>query len=141
MIDCFNNWNIKSETGFYDCVYNCFAGQRRVFAGKSKSKMAAGHRVKCVTLSFFLILDEILADNEMYFHDELDPSAFLLLQSSRFCRNTAVRIHGFAETTVPRYSDPTFGTHFRMQRSTAEILVQLLGNCPEIPIVHERGRP
>ena len=97
--------------------------------------------MKCVTLSFFLILDEILADNEMYFQDELDPSAFLLLQSSRFCRNTALRILGFAETTVPRYSDPTFRTHFRMQRSTAKILVQLLGNCPEIPIVHERGRP
>ena len=37
-VDCFNKWNIKSE-----CVYNCFAGQQRVFAGKLKSKMAAGH--------------------------------------------------------------------------------------------------
>ena len=46
-VDCFNKWNIKSE-----CVYS-FAGQQRAFAGKLKSKMAAGHRVKCVTLSPF----------------------------------------------------------------------------------------
>ena len=92
------------------------------FAGKSKSKMAAGHRVKCVTLSFFLVLDEILTDNEMYFQDELDPSAFLLLlQASRFCRNTAVRIHA-----------PNVGLRKRLFRAIQTPRSELTSGCREV---------
>ena len=42
----------------------------------------------------FLILDEILVDNEIYFRDELDPSAFLLLH---------VKHHAFAEIQRSAY--------------------------------------
>ena len=83
--------------------------------------MAAGHRVKCVTLSFFLILDEILADNEMYFQDELDPSAFLLLQASRFCRNTAVRIH-----------TPNMGLRKRLFHAIQTPCSELTSGCREV---------
>lgn len=38
-------------------------------------------------------------------------------------------------------SDSSFRQHFRLSRSTAQKLVNLLGNCPEIPVPRERGRP
>lgn len=38
-------------------------------------------------------------------------------------------------------SDSSFRQHFRLSRSTAQKLVKLLGNCPEIPVPRERGRP
>ena len=101
--------------------------------------MAARRRL----LASFLLLEEMLDDEDICIHyeEEIDASPFLLLQASSFCRNIGVRIHGFAETTVPRYSDPTFRSHFRMWKSTTEILIELLGNCPEVPVLHERGRP
>ena len=103
--------------------------------------MAARQELQCVVLASFLLLEEILDDEEIGFKEEEDVSAFLLLQASKSLRNTGVRIHGFAENTVPRYPEPTFRTHFRMCKSTAERLIQLLGDCPEIPVFHERGRP
>ena len=56
-------------------------------------------------------------------------------------RQPAVRIHEYAECIVPSYSDGAFRSHFRLSRSSAEILVGLLARCPEVPSQHLRGRP
>ena len=47
------------------------------------------------------------------------------------------------ELTVPRYTDANFRHHFRMSRETVEILIRMIGNCPEVPTEFDgsRGRP
>ena len=55
-------------------------------------------------------------------------------------RNVAVRTDSYAERTVPWLSNSSFRQHFRLSRSTAQTLVKLLGNCPEIPVPRERGQ-
>ena len=37
------------------------------------------------------------------------------------------------ELTVPRYTDANFRHHFRMSQETVEILIRMIGNCPEVP--------
>ena len=41
---------------------------------------------------------------------------------------------------MPCYTDSVFRSHFRLSRSSAELLTGLLGACPEIPSKHTRGR-
>ena len=86
--------------------------------GNFKINMAARQELQCVVLASFLLLEEILDDEEIGFKEEEDVSAFLLLQASKSLRNTGVRIHGFAENTVPRYQNP---------RS------ELTSECAEVP--------
>ena len=47
----------------------------------------------------------------------------------------------YVEGIVPAMSDSSFRQHFRLLRRTAQKLVNLLGTCPEIPVLRERGRP
>ncbi|CAB3994290.1 Hypothetical predicted protein [Paramuricea clavata] len=55
-------------------------------------------------------------------------------------RHAAVCVREYAELIVPTYSDIGFRSHFRLSRSGAEILVNLLAR-PEIPTDHLRRRP
>jgi hypothetical protein len=90
-------------------------------------------------LLFFSALEELIES------DFSNTNAQMLPIVSKFFPNTerqpAVRIHQYAECIVPSYSDCTFRSHFRLSRSSAEILVGLLARCPEIPSEHLRGRP
>lgn len=71
-----------------------------------------------------------------------DLLIFMMLdEHKKMYRNVAVRTDSYAERTVPRLSDSSFRQHFRLSRSTAQTPVELLGNCPEIPVPRERGRP
>ena len=58
-------------------------------------------------------------------------------------RNKIPKIEQFVELTVPRYTDANFRHHFRMSRETVEILILIIGNCPEVPTEFDgnRGRP
>ena len=53
------------------------------------------------------------------------------------------KIEQFVELTVPRYTDANFRHYFRMNRETIEILIRMIGNCPEVPTEFDgnRGRP
>ena len=48
-------------------------------------------------------------------------------------RNKIPKIEQFVELTVPRYTDANFRNHFRMSWETVEILIRMIGNCPEVP--------
>ena len=66
---------------------------------------------------------------------------FMMLDwHKKMYRNVAVRTDSYAERTAPRLSDSSFRQHFRLSRSTAQTLVVLLGNCPDIPVPREIGR-
>ena len=56
-------------------------------------------------------------------------------------RQPGQRINEYAECIVPNYSDGAFQSHFRLSRSSAEILVGLFARCPEVPSQHLKGRP
>ena len=53
-----------------------------------------------------------------------------------------MELDGYFERVVSLYNDEDFRRHFRLGRETAEVLVQLVGNCPEVPsVLQGPGRP
>ena len=94
-------------------------------------------------LPFYSLLEELVEENTETNKNIMkmdDLLIFMMLdEQKKTYRNVAVRTDSYAERTVPRLSDSFFRQHFRLSRSTAQKLVKLLGNCPEIP-VPERKR-
>ncbi len=90
-------------------------------------------------LLFFSALEELIESDFSNTNEEMLPIVSKFFPNTE--RQPAVRIHQYAECIVPSYSDCTFRSHFRLSRSSAEILVGLLARCPEIPSEHLRGRP
>ncbi len=90
-------------------------------------------------LLFFSALEELIESDFSNTNEKMLPIVSKFFPNTE--RQPAVRIHQYAECIVPSYSDCTFRSHFRLSRSSAEILVGLLARCPEIPSEHLRGRP
>ena len=95
------------------------------------------------SLLFFSALEDLL---EEFLEPEITTATeimFMIISklTGSMERQPAVRIRGYAECIVPSYSDGLFRSHFRLSRSSAEILVGLLARCPEVPSEHLKGRP
>lgn len=104
--------------------------------------MAARDLFRRSPLLFFSGLEDLLEDClELEF---TTSNEIMLMIISKLTGNTerqpAVRIRGYAECIVPSYSDSAFRSHFRLSRSSAEVLVGFLARCPEVPSEHLRGR-
>ena len=53
-----------------------------------------------------------------------------------------MKLDGYFEREISLYNDEDFRRHFRLCRETVEVLVQPVGNCPEVPSVQQGpGRP
>jgi hypothetical protein len=101
------------------------------------------HGFRRFPLLFFAALNEFLDDfveSQLLYNDEI-TLAIVEKLSGIMERHAAVRIREYAELIAPTYSDIGFRSHFRLSRGSAEILVNLLARCPEIPTDHLRGRP
>ena len=96
-------------------------------------------------LPFYSLLEELTEENTEANENIIrmdDLLIFMMLDEyKKTCRNVAVRTDSYTERTVPWLSDSSFHQHFRLSRSTGQKLVEVLGNCPEIPVRRERGRP
>ena len=99
-------------------------------------KMAVDNNMQEASFAIFpVFLREFLdSDNEMIplqknMDDDVAESGKLL---GHLDRNKIPKIEQFVELTVPRYIDANFHHHFRMSRETIEILIPMIGNCPEV---------
>ena len=65
---------------------------------------------------------------DVYLLEEEDEVPLLMAYAltSLSCRKTATRISNYFEITIPRYSDDTFKSHFRMSKTAFEELCQIL---------------
>lgn len=65
-----------------------------------------------------------------------------LIPACLFRRCEVPRIRQFAESTVPRYDDLDFKFHFRLDRSTTEILITKLAHSEGLPsdLATSRGK-
>ena len=90
---------------------------------------------------FFSILEELIESDLTSTNEKMLPIVSTFFQNEE--RQPGLRINEYAECIVPNYSDPddAFQSHFRLSRSSAEILVGLLARCPGVPSQHLRGRP
>ena len=71
-----------------------------------------------------------------------DNSILLLISASneKKERQQAIGITGYSEQIARSYTDSVFRSHFRLRRTSAELLTGLVGACSEIPSEHTRGR-
>ena len=88
-----------------------------------------------------IVVEELTGDfdveNEMF--DEEDELTVLSAVSSYMRRNLN-RIQGYFEVTIPTYAPSEFSSHFRMTKSTCEILCREIMNTGNIPVVNARGK-
>ena len=65
-----------------------------------------------------------------------------ILQAIKTRRNKILKLDGYFERVESLYNDEEFRSHFRLGKETVEVLVQLVGNCPEVPSLQQGpGRP
>ena len=107
-------------------------------------KMAVDNNMKEALLAIFpVFFQEFLdSDNEMILlqkntDDDVAECGKLL---GLLDRNKIPKIEQFVERTVPRYTDANFRHHFRMSRETVEMLIRMIGNCPEVPTEFDGNR-
>ena len=106
---------------------------------KMADKMKIGFRRN--PLLFSLAVDILTEDDNTNFVNNNEIILMLTEKlGGRKERQPGCRIQGYAECIIPNYTDSVFRSHFRMFRSTAEMLVGLLARCPEVPSQHVRGR-
>jgi hypothetical protein len=70
-----------------------------------------------------------------------DEDLDMIVAICSFMRRDLTRITRFFEETVPLYVPSEFKSHFRMSRTTMEILCQEMINTGKIPTESIRGRP
>ena len=85
----------------------------------------------------FEFYDDFETENDVFDDDE-DIAVFSCLSS--FMRRNLSRIEGFFEGTIPRYLPSEFQSHFRMTKSTMEIVCREMVNTGRIPLRNVRGR-
>jgi len=72
----------------------------------------------------------IILSNQMFFDSDSEE------EDSPRQRNEIVKIKGYVEVVVPAMRDVTFKSHFRLSRTTFQILLQKLAPL----ITHDTGR-
>ena len=97
-----------------------------------ENKMAAIRR-----LALFNALLDLVDDEYQLSSKHSDNSVLLLISafSEKKERQQAIRITGYAEHVVPSYTDSVFRSHFRLSRTSAELLTGLLGTRTLLPLV------
>ncbi|EDO36425.1 predicted protein [Nematostella vectensis] len=90
-------------------------------------------------LNNFLLLDEALDENTMFFDDDDEAPIFGALLAL-LTRRDRLRNENFFETTIANYPLDDFQRHFRMTRHTMEKLARVLGNTGAIPQGNSFGR-
>ena len=108
-------------------------------AGANDNNMAVGFRRN--PMLFYSALENLIEGVELEFVNNDIILMLITKLGEKKERQPGCRIRGYAEDIIPNYDDNVFRSHFRMYRGTVEILVGLLGRCPEIPTQQERGRP
>ena len=88
--------------------------------------MAVRSGFRSAPLLFFYALDDLL---EIWQPEFSRGNEILSVLIQNMERQPDVRICGYAEYVVPHYTDNEFRSHFRLARTSAEILVRLLAGC------------
>lgn len=83
-----------------------------------------------------LVLEMMLEEE----HDDYYDFVSVIVLSALSEENRRIRIGGYFERIVPMYSEVDFKSHFRMGRSTMEILCQDIIATEMIPREPNRGR-
>ncbi|XP_062596179.1 putative nuclease HARBI1 [Saccostrea cucullata] len=85
----------------------------------------------------FCVLDIFLEDNveELYCIDKMNDYIIHLLMMPR---KHIPRIQDFVEETVTMHSTDDFRTHFRLNRTTVEIILNII--APRLTAVHDGGK-
>ena len=82
------------------------------------------------------MLNEIIyasIDEELLHDYEEDREFHLILATAAFMKRDLKRIVGFCEVVVPSYAIDEFRSHFRMTKTTFEVLAQELAATGAIP--------
>jgi len=90
----------------------------------------------------FAVVLEVLLDDTYAFHfiEEEDDDLPMFSVAALIARRNLNRCHGYFEQTVPFYSIDEFQSHFRMKRTTFEILVREVVGTGVLPVGNPFGR-
>ena len=90
----------------------------------------------------FAVVLEVLLDDTYAFHfiEEEDDDLPMFSMAALMVRRNLNRCHGYFEQTVPFYSIDEFQSHFRMKRTTFEILVREVVSTGVLPVGNPFGR-
>ena len=94
----------------------------------------------------FNIVSSVLAFRSINVHNLVNiqnsfqnDSAYVNMLANR--RECVPRVRKYVESTVLRYEPTDFKSHFRVERSTFELLLEQLGPCPELSPRQVPGNP
>ena len=91
----------------------------------------------------FAVPFEVLLDDTYAFHfieEEEEDDLPMFSMAALIARRSLNRCHGYFEETVPLYSIDEFQSHFRMKRTTFEILVREVVGTGVLPVGNPFGR-
>ena len=123
----------KSKTGAavpFEKVY--------FFPGRAWVLIAWQQQTWLPNLPFF----EVLLNGTYAFHftEEEDDDLPMFSMAALIARRSWNRCHGYFKQTVPFYSIDEFQSHFRMKRTTFEILVRVVGGTGVLTFGNSFGR-
>lgn len=90
----------------------------------------------------FAVVFEVLLDDTFAFHfiEEEEDDLSMFSMTALIARRSLNRCHGYFEQTVPLYSVDEFQSHFRLKRTTFEILVREVVGTGLLPVGNPFGR-
>ena len=80
-------------------------------------------------------------EEEVAMENEIEEDVVFFFAIRLFMRREISRIRGYFEVTVPVYELDVFRSHFRMTRTTFELLAQMIIPSEHIPNGNAFGRP
>ena len=125
------------------CSKNNYAFYCSIVKGEEKFYLSTN----MATSADETIVDASLINNEDSSSDESSHKEITMFvplfaeEIARGSRGAAVRMPGYFETVVPRYSGKAFKSHFRLHRESFEKLSILLSTFTFVNKLDCRGRP
>ena len=110
----------------------CLHGQLRVL--RKQTNMAD-------VLSLLIVCEFFWCGEEVAMENEIEEDVVFFSAIRLFMRREISRIRGYFEVTVPVYELDVFRSHFRMTRTTFELLAQMIIPSEHIPNGNAFGRP
>ena len=93
-------------------------------------------------LSFLIVCEFFCCgEEEVAMENEIEEDVVFFSAIRLFMRREISRIRGYFEVTVPVYELDVFRSHFRMTRTTFELLAQMIIPSEHIPNGNAFGRP
>lgn len=93
-------------------------------------------------LSFLIVCEFVwCGEEEVAMENEIEEDVVCFSAIRLFMRREISRIRGYFEVTVPVYELDVFRSHFRMTRTTFELLAQMIIPSEHIPNGNAFGRP